>query len=382
MNNQLPISTLPFGDNFIWYSSNFNNLCMTHKDKIGQYCIISERDIKFADENLENMESAFKYFRKKYPELKSPLIILFGNEPLNTVFNGPISPLSKNNSIQTIVKNENFVSNFIWICTHLAEIQNIISKWIAVFENNFIELNVNNMKEAFIYLREKQLPIGSIVIHTDDIYDSFINASFNKAKYFLKKHISISCNWQNTIDGFINNMLFDPGADITVIRDWESIDLQGLNFGIGHSATINGSSLHFYVDNLRIAIPGLPLKEVVCGFPFNFKLIHQLYKYQQPIEKLSEFDEKQINIFSIGNIECIKKWIDKEYDEPNEQVKHFLTKCGVILWPNHLIINGLVGQTYLNEVDYEFKSSDKSLVFRDGQSSSRKYYVENLENIT
>lgn len=150
------------GDNFRWYASNVKSLCSKYKEKIGYYCIVSNNEIKFCDEKLNSMESAFEYFRKKYPDLKRPLITLFG------VDSSTISPSceKEDTNVQTLVKNSNFVSNFMWICDNQSKINEIASKWIVIFDNNLIELSVNDMNEAFLFLRENKFPFGAIVLHS------------------------------------------------------------------------------------------------------------------------------------------------------------------------------------------------------------------------
>jgi len=102
-------------------------------------------------------------------------------------------------------------------------------------------------------------------------------------------------------------------------------------FGIDYLCTISGSCLHFCVDHLKKALPGLPFREVVCGFAFNFKLIHQLnnFKMIEKIENLSEFNQSALSIFTIARISLVDEWSKKDYVEPNNEVKELLSICGI-----------------------------------------------------
>ncbi len=363
------------GDNFRWYASNLKSLCSKYKEKIGYYCIVSNDEIKFSDEKLDSMESAFKYFRQKYPDLKGPLITLFGiDKQPDTIFSSPISPSceKEDTNVQTLVKNANFVSNFMWICDNQSKINEISSKWLAIFDNNLIELSVKDMNEAFLFLRENKFPFGAIVLHSNDFRFARMN-SFDTSKYFAKKQIIVDLNCCNKTR-FINNILFDTGADVVCFKNWKSISIQEeVFFGIGYSSTISGSCLQFFVDHLKICIPGLPFRKTICSFPCDYNLIYELFNLKtiEKAEKLSEFDKN--SIFTITDANEVNEWLKKDYEEPSELLKKTFEKCGVMLWPSNLTINGLLGQTYLRQVNYKFEASDQSLFFSDGQNISEKF---------
>ena len=274
--------------------------------------------------------------------------------------------------MQTLVKNSNFVSNFMWICDNQSKINEIASKWIAIFDNNLIELSVNDMNEAFLFLRENKFPFGAIVLHSNDFRFARMN-TFDTSKYFSKKQIIVDLICCNKTNGFINNILFDTGADVVCFKNWKSISVQEeVFFGIGYSSTISGSCLQFFVDNLKICIPGLPFREAICSFPCDYNLIYELFnlKIIEKVEKLSEFDQN--SIFTITHVNEVNEWLKKDYEEPSELLKKIFKKYGVMQWPANGL-NGLLGQTYLRQVSYKFETSDQSLVFSDGQVVSVKY---------
>lgn len=198
--------------------------------------------------------------------------------------------------------------------------------------------------------------------------------TFDTSKYFSKKQIIVDLICCNKTNGFITNILFDTGADVVCFKNWKSISIQEeVFFGIGYSSTISGSCLQFFVDNLKICIPGLPFREAICSFPCDYNLIYELYnlKIIEKVEKLSEFDQN--SIFTITDVNEVNEWLKKDYEEPSELLKKTFKKYGVMQWPSNSTINGLLGQTYLRQVNYKFETFDQSLVFSDGQVVSVKY---------
>ena len=86
----------------------------------------------------------------------------------------------------------------------------------------------------------------------------------------------------------------------------------------------------------------------------------------EKIENLSEFNQSALSIFTIARISLVDEWSKKDYVEPNNEVKELLSICGIATQPINLNINRLLGQSYLKQIDYEFKTADESLIFKDG----------------